>query len=529
MPKIPGIDYNENRVPGPVETSLVTPEQRGAAVGHGMQQLGVSLQNLTNTVYDVYQDSVAAKVTTQAQKRLQDFAISLKSGSIDPDTGEKLAPPPPEDHEDLYNKEVEKVRQEAEGKLGGRGLQSFSQDFNNFSMRHGLVVKENALHAYNAEIQANSDEALQQDAVNFVDADALTKGSIQAAAFDRIDRLQKAGVYTPQEALARRRQFTDDASVGSIIKMMKSSSTGPDDVVRAIDSGEFHDLPADKQQHWRSRAIEEGDRNLRRQIMDEEHQESKRRRDEHETQQGTFKDLYTDLINKKLTPGQVIENEENLSPEHYKILLDATSGRGTTHSDPHILSNLLVRASKGEDVVNEATGAAAHGLLTADDMKGIINHVDHEGVALESANVYKTGKGYIHETMKDIPGVPNPAQQVNRANALREWTDWVKTHPKATVEEGRKISENIVHSYNLVNFDQTSIGTRLPRFLDGGRMDLSPDAPGAFDKLQRAWKATEAAHDAGQIDDQEYRSEMETFTRWGVLIPKPAATPTPTK
>jgi hypothetical protein len=525
MPKIPGIDYRENAVPGPVPTSAVTPDQMGAGTGRGFQALGASLQTLTNTIHEVYQDSQAGKAAARAQQRIQDFAYSLKAGSVDPETGKKLPPPPPNQHYELYQKEVEKINQDAERELDGRALTGFNAQFKPFAMRHGYVVRENALNLYNADIQANVDESLQQDAVTFVNDEGMNKAAIQASAFARIDKLQAAGIYTPHEALARRRNFLHDTAVGSITKMMKKN---PDDVVQAIDKGEFNkDLDVDKLQHYRARALEEGDRQLRRKIMDEEHAENRQRRKEHEVQQDTFKDLYAQLIDKKLTPGSVLEEQENLSPEHFKILLDAASGRGTTHSDPQILSNLIIRATKGEDVTGDATNAAVHALISVEDMKSVINHVHHEGVALEVQNVYKSGQSYIHETMKDIPGVQNPAGQVNRANALREWTDWVVAHPKATPEQGRKVADSIVRDYALINFDKMSLAAPLPRFV-GGRADLSPDNPKAMENIQKAMQATDKALEEKQIDEYEYKREMQKLNRWRTAIPVATPSPTPT-
>jgi hypothetical protein len=499
MPKLPSIGLDAVSA-HPVGGQAVV--ANGAA--QGLAQLGQALGEVGGVIKDAYDHSKATAALSAAQKEAQDFQLQLQNGGIDPETNEPMPPPPPEQHKQLFDSEIARINEKYQSKLSNRSLRMFNESFTEFSNRQGLSIQSGAIDLMQSKARANNDMALEQSARNFVnESNPLVKSTIQKDALTTIADLEERHIYTPQQALAARTKYAGDTAGGSILKIMKQS---PLDVVKAIDSGEFNELPADTLQRYRNQAIAQ------------DRADRLERKKQKDTQDATFKSALDMASNPKgstLTLDWIHANRENLDKEDYKAAIKLSTGEGVNKpSNRFIQADLFIRAQTGDDVSIEAQSHFLRGDLNTEDWKAIQSAVETHSIGFQANNWGQNGAKYIKEGMIPKGGMAKPDDNVVAADALMDWSNWVKNNPKATSEQGAAEAKRIVDQRLLLNVHNMITSFRLPRYFTGNRGEMN------METLGKSYDATVEAHDKGELTDYDFGEEMKKIRDFKDKLPK---------
>lgn len=538
MGRLPGIDFGQQASGIQEQAPRVSPSS--ASNGGALAELGQSLRTMSDYVIKSYQEGSAQKTLADAQSQLQGLAQTLKYGQEDENGERKMIPP--DQHDEIYRKEVERIQKTAQKGLHGRGYQLFDGEFRSFADRQGLSVTANSIEMMHAESKVVTDENLHNFSNNFVNADNLEKPQVQKNAYDLVDRMVQNGVLTPEEGLSRKRKFIDDAQTGSFLKMVKQKD-GPKAAILAIDSGEFKDLPADRQQVLRNMALNEEERQIRLANMKSDRAELLERRAEAKVNKDTAKDGY-ELMNKTnadgspmLTPDWVVANRTNLSVEHYKFFLDVAAGRHEVTVPNHaVLADLTLRAASGEDVSQETVTQANNRAIRTQDLTHVLGIMTTQSSVIGAKNWQKNFTEEIKTAFGPLQG-DDPATKVRAAQAISEWNSWLQENPKATREDAEKEKEAIKKSHLLLNFESLRSTYPLPRYLDETATGINLRGkiePAQYQKAHDALKKAAATalelRNANKISESEFRREMARINKFSNAIPEPkAAAPTTTK
>jgi len=205
------------------------------------------------------------------------------------------------------------------------------------------------------------------------------------------------------------------------------------------------------------------------------------------------------LAEGNLTTAWIEAHRNVLDPTDYRYFytkLKGGDGEASAPRDVPLYSDLRDRAGRGEDVRDEARDALKQGSIRVADYDRLTSEVESE-----HAGWYKRGSEYITSMSGASLLNPDPAAPQLKASMLDAWGDWARQHPKATDREAQSAYQDIVSHNMLVQ----RAGLPLPKFLVGGR--FSPD-------LQATAKATVAAHQKGEMKDEDYAREMEVLLRW---------------
>lgn len=526
MPNLPKAAYG----------NLVTPVESGAGpisgastpAAEAMSKLGGQLQELGGYLHDTYVQTRATNRLAESQKQLQDFVYKLQNGERDPETGEMKPPPAPDLHEELYRQEVERVRKEAEDDLGGgKALQLYDQETNQFTQRQLLTVKQHALDRYHAEIKVNVDDTLQKKADLSVNSDPLTRTKIHDEALGEIDRAVMSGVMTPEEGAARKKNFVHDVAVGTISKMMRDPNGGPSAAALAIQRGEFADLPADEQQRWIGIALEREYTLNRRKDAEEERAERRKRRAQADLEEQTAKEAWSLYRKGALTPEWVEENAESLSKEDYKDLLLRSSGRAEVKTLPEVYSPLRIAAGSGADVREAAERAYRNGNIDRDAFEKIMGEVESNSAGAAISNSYTRGRNYLNKYLIPDENTASGFEKQVAAKMLDEWTKWSATHPEAKPAEVEAEFQRLGDEGKTLILGDLTITQPIPRYLKGGRAAIDISTPEAlsrtWDVLDEAARATVDAFKKKEIDEYQRKRQMSIINKYlQSLPPRPA-------
>lgn len=522
MPRIPGIQYT-NTAPGPVAGGQATAVGEGAAMARGLQQLGDSLSEITGAVKDVWDDSRATKVMSDATTRLQKFTQDLTLGSID-DQGNFVPPASPDQHEELYRKEVESINSQAENELGsGRTLRKFSSEFTPLAQRQGYQVSSNAIELYKGQIQSLTDDALDKWATSYVNAPELQKPEIQLKAMQTINERQTSGVYTPAEALARQRRFFDQAETGSFRKMLKAD---PAATMLSIRQGDYKNLPIDTQEKFYNMAVSELHAQTTQRNVDEERRERKLRQQQQDLQNDTGKEAAKLLSENKLSGKWLLDNRDNLSKEDFSHFMLEASGRGAEYNDRDVYTNLALGVSDGQDVRENAAAAYKSGAITKGSFDRLISESEGRSASGGQTNTFVDGRDKIKLAMGPVSEMRDPAERVRAVRILDAWADWNNDpeHKKATATEAREEIDRLIGNLKIANMKDWRSGFIKPRFYKPQSDVIATKK--VFLDVQRK---TKEAFDAGKITKGDYQRETIEIQRWYKNSPEDAPPKTEVK
>lgn len=540
MGRIPGINYDRS-APGPVVANVESQAAPVSQVGDQMAKLGSSLSAIGQDMNESLQKAKASNFLADAQKRLQDTSFRLKYGSKD-EAGNQIAPPDPEQHEELFQKEVQDISAKAGESLGGSALRMFDSEFSSYALRHELQIKSNAMELYNSRIQANTDEALSKFATNFVDEGPVGKSKIQSDAYALIDERVADGILTPEQGLARKAKFIDDASTGSYLKIL-SVRTPADpygkqaalDAIAAIDRGEFNTMNVEKKMHLR----EKGFSAFNSAVAAENHEMTRlqvqREKQEKETEKETIKqgltllyskDKETGQVKSNLTPEWVLRNKNRLSVEYFNIFMQESSGRSPVkEDDPATVADLEGRVAFGEELSGELLAARKSGLIKTETMVRLLGQSYQESGLAITKNWKKQGAQIIQQTFFATDKELNdPVARARYGRAMHEWNAVaieLETDPTFTPEKAKKAVDEIVRSHSLANLNEMVFAKPLPKYWVGPRPSSKSNPQQVNDALKKSFAESEDAFKRGEITQGQFQRDAIKIQELRQLFPMP--------
>lgn len=514
MGNIPGIRRGPSVGPVDGGAQIVRPAEDNT--GSALAQLGGVVRQVGNDLGESFQKTKAQSAIAGAQKRLQDFAFTLKNGSVDPETGQLKAPPDPDKHDELFNQEAQRIKDAAGNDLSGTALRMFDSEFEPFSQRQGLQVRADALDVYKGQIGTVSDETLAQLARNHVNEGEIGKGVIRSTAEKLIQSRVAEGVWTPAQGYARQKQFDNDSLKGSFMKIVNSGMAGPGDAIKAIRNGEFNHLPADDLARMEVQAMTKQMHNVDLSVKLEDRAWTRRQRNkqianEESTREGT--DL---MLKDQLSEEWLAKNRNRLSPEHYKLFSEEFAGRGPVgEPNPQALADLTRRAILGEDVMEDALIAREVRDIRTEDLLSITRISAEKGGALSQQNWRKNGAEELDQAF-GRRSTTDPTAAIVAGDAMREWHQYAVEHPEAKEAERAAKLEEIKISYLRKDYSNTLRAQRAPKLLPGGKSALKTSDPeGTWALVQKAYDDTNEAHAKGEMSDSEWKFEMENIGKIG--------------
>lgn len=231
----------------------------------------------------------------------------------------------------------------------------------------------------------------------------------------------------------------------------------------------------------------------------EEHQDVVGEKQREKAADGVLKQGLELASKDQLTPSWAFQHSGPLKAHELQFLLNAASGK-ELKTDPGTYAELLTRANEGRDITQDATTELSAGRLALPDYTRL---VDMSGKA--RPNYVKAGVDYINQSLQVDQMNPDPSRATSKANALRDWDDWVQGHPDAEPSVANRESEAIAHRYLLVDPDQSILTLHVPRYLVGSR--TQPD-------IQATEQKTVQALQSGEISQQEAARQALLLKQW---------------
>lgn len=277
--------------------------------------------------------------------------------------------------------------------------------------------------------------------------------------------------------------------------------------LEALRSGKFDQyLDADARIAMQKYAITTYEQKLTQQERDATRMRQEIEREEKARYAATSKDASELMSKGKLTADWVISKKMDLSPEEFKYFLkQAGGGDGGDKVNMAVYGPLRMRASRGEDVRQEALAAANNGDLNKGALDTIFSEVESSSAQAAGDTWYKTGRQHITTMLAPPPGATTGFEASMQAQALDEWLIWSQAHPKATNVEREKARDQIVERHKAYSWDQITPAIPTPRFHEGDRSTIDPEA---------AYKKAAEARRKNEISEAEFRHEVEILRKW---------------
>lgn len=495
MPRIPEVQFTA-QASGPVSLQHAGQGISTGAVGEGLAQLGHGVTQVGNVLKDAYDQSLADSANAASQNELQNFSQTLVSGTQDAD-GNDVPPPAWDKHQELYQKEVDRLSEKYGGQLSGRALYSFQKSFTDFSNRQGLTVSKNAIDMGHAEVRKNVGNVLQNLATNFVKASPLEKPQIQKAAGEAIDQMHLYGIASTEQADALRKNFIHDTAVGSMLSMMKSD---PMAVAHSIDKGEWNDLPVDQQMAYRNQALTQAATLATKQRQDDDRLEAKARRRQDDLEKDTARKFTVMASEHTLTPTLIKANAHNLSVEQLHYFMKEAGGNGAKETSPVIYAQMRHAISNGVDVRGQLDDLLTGGHMKLEDYSHLYGL--NEARAPGAMTPYAEAEHYLKTAL--APGKDsNIFTNTLSAKAHDALTQYATSHPKATRDELMVEATRLGDQGKLVKLDSMAAAHLKPRNLDVNMSKIT------LDDLARAIEKTRDDKANGRLDEFQFNNEMK--------------------
>lgn len=281
----------------------------------------------------------------------------------------------------------------------------------------------------------------------------------------------------------------------------------PEAGMQMLREGKFDQyLDADARIAMQKHAVTKYEQKLTQQDRDATRLRQELEREEKARYAATSKDA-SELASKgKLTADWVISKKMDLSPEEFKYFLkQAGGGSDSDKIDMPTYTSLRMRASRGEDVREEAIKSANAGFLNKGAVDTLFAEVESSSSQAAGDTWYKTGRQHITTMLAPPPGATTGFEASMQAQALDEWLIWANSHPKATGVEREKARDQIVERHKAYSWDQITPAIPTPRFHEGDRNAIDPEA---------SYKKAAEARKKGEISEAEFRREVQILQKW---------------
>lgn len=272
---------------------------------------------------------------------------------------------------------------------------------------------------------------------------------------------------------------------------------------RTVYNDESLNMTAQQREQYRDRATSEASRleTLRNaRLADIERRDRIARRVIADREDDMARIADTMLFEGDLSSEWLIENRESFSPEDYRRYLDRLQFPNEPTTNPTIYSDLVVRASRGEDVRNLARRHYTDGSIDRSSFNTVVNMS-----ADATGDVFRSGADLIEGYFRQSEfGAFDTDREARKVEALSDYASWLRENPEASFEE----AEAAARRYAGRHGSMQAMTARLPAPRYGlGR-------PVSAQEIDQAEDAAIAAFDAGEIDREALVEELRNLERW---------------
>lgn len=488
MPQLPDIEQRRSAQaaglgPGPTGDTGV------AQLGEALHQVGRTLQ--AAKVKEIEQSYELADATARSLSDLQAFADALVSD---------------EDYASHGQKFVEHAREIEAGYKDSfsspLAFKVWRNDFRAAASRGELAVAVQAEKLKTQRVKTDLGATLLSLS-NLIGVNEEQDRIVRARARLAIEQNADAGNLSYDEKAQLIRTFDENAAETSIRRDMIAD---PAMAERKLAAGAYPELSGEQAAIWAQRVSSAAEAAERRQIAEEQRLQ---RAAEHElvlAGQEAAKSGDRLLANDQLNADWIEANRDVLAEDDYRYFYkQITDPPGETSRPANVeaYANLRERAGSGEDVRQEARQLLFGGDIRVQDYEKLLGEVEAERPGWRSLGTQylATISGY-----SDINPTPGAAQL--KAAMLDEWGQWADGHPNATPDEARKMYLAIGESHQLADEAVKRLTYPWPTYGVGSRQTID---------LAETARRTRAAHDAGEISDDEYQRQAQIWQQWADL------------
>jgi hypothetical protein len=233
------------------------------------------------------------------------------------------------------------------------------------------------------------------------------------------------------------------------------------------------------------------------------------------------KDLWGKQQDGTLTRDDIEMQKPVLDPSEYHALIVSQSNLGAQFDDPTTLAD-LTKDVGSSDFVTKATSALQNHLITNDRFVSLLNTNRSELTQQQPASPYKSGRSLVQTTLEPgqlLDGSAAALAHAGQAQALAEFDDWAVANPNATRADTMAEAQRTIARYQIVNYQNMSLATGLPRFYTGTRDALKTG------DLDQAEAATIKAMDAGQLSREQSDLELRKIASWRYILAQKTTPP----
>lgn len=392
---------------------------------------------------------------------------------------------------------------------------SFTKDFDQWQLRDKVDVAGDAARKISDAGRAQLNQGLDTlSAMMAQTSDPIRRQQIQSAADLAIQDGINAGYLTAVQGGEASRKFigsADEAAVRGLI------IANPDAALQALqDPQRFAGLDevkrtslvdmatrrVDSLRSDRIRLAEKADRDAEKQL--------KLQGDAAE------KDLWGKLHDGTLSRDDIEAQRRVLDPAAYKGLLVGLD----KHNDDRAVDDIdtvarLQNLVGSQDIASDATEALKSGHLKVDTFNSLMEKNRQFRASNAPDSPYKSGRSLISTTLDPGSLLSGPAATIARsgqAQALVEFDNWTAANPQASRADALVEAQNTIRRYQVINFDQMSLATGLPRTYSGSRKALT-----AAD-LDRAEQQTINDLDAHRLTREQATQELQKIRNWREIL-----------
>lgn len=249
----------------------------------------------------------------------------------------------------------------------------------------------------------------------------------------------------------------------------------------------------------------EGEQRARWQEEDQAYQREQRA--EKEAGDTAAKDMDRLLAGGGLSARWLEQNRERLTPADYRYGYRKLTGEDEAPTNPTTYADLRLRASRGEDVRDDARHALLGGRIKTADFDRLVGEVE-----ATRPNWYKRGVSYLTAASGYSDLNPDPDAGRKRGAMLDAWGEWANENPKAGDDQARKAWQQIESEFSLIDRSKIITSLRAPRYMVGGRLQQN------LQSIEAAEAATVRAYRAKQIDEAEFKRQATILKQWKAAI-----------
>mgnify|MGYP001607314373 CR=1 FL=1 len=386
------------------------------------------------------------------------------------------------------------------------------------------------LGALDLTVSGNLDSALRTN-------DSTTAVGLMDAAANAIHGAVARGWLSEQEGVNRRQKLVQDFSVG------RAEALTPEARVQALQKGAEYDkatgqwtfpkigawqdmIPSAARTKLLDTAQREVEQNIRFQIALEDRNNRLAEKVLRDQGDELAKEGWTRWKAGTLDMKWLNANRGALSQADHQALIHGLSDQDPVRENPETLSRLtrhLATDDPGE-FETEASLALSSGQIKSSTYSELVSKNRAAAKDDRPASPYRSGRSYVDDTLRPptiLQGAAQDAASFAHANALSEFDDWAEANPRSTRAQTMDEARAIARRYQIIQFDQMSLGLGLPRFYSGQRALIAPI------DLDAAETLTLRELDAGRLSQEQAQNELTKLGQWrSVLSKKPAPTVT---